>query len=38
MNRSHQRFDDDYRRRRERLRDLIGGSVQTGDDQPDNAS
>ena len=31
MNRSHQRFDDDYLRRRERLRDLIGGTVQ--DDQ-----
>ena len=38
MNRSHQRFDDDYFRRRERVRDLIGGSVQTGDDQTGDRS
>ena len=37
MNRSHQRFDDDYSRRRERLRDLVGGTVQTQDDQPGDA-
>ena len=34
MNRAHQRFDDDYSRRRERLRDLIGGTVQAQDDRP----
>ena len=38
LNRSHQRFDDDYFRRRERVRDLIGGSVQTRDAQPGDAN
>jgi hypothetical protein len=33
MNRSHQRFDDNYLRRRERLRDLIGGTVQDDQDR-----
>jgi hypothetical protein len=29
LRRSHKRFDDDYQRRRERLRDLIGGSPES---------
>jgi len=33
MRRSHKRFDDDYHRRRERLRDFIGGSPESRADR-----